>query len=187
VPPVSEGSHSRSSGKKGVTDPGKADRGQAHRNRKPEEQAETKKQDPAYFLEIQGHEDDAPGRAPLPPAEDASPPQHYEDLNQAIAAAKARWAEVNREALEAGTLPGEDDPDADPTATRDMMQAPPSSSSLDGGSEKNGIDRTTPPGKPPADTSVNHDPMLPFVARYQTFAVALSNPQQARPIIDVFV
>jgi hypothetical protein len=140
-------------------------------------------------------DDDPP---PLPG--DSSKPEQHDDLADALAAAKRRWAEVNQEALEADTLPGEvAEEEADGAEEMTAQQVPSSldpsrheapttkgahilttgfSPSADAGSRTKATDQ---------DVATRNELHRQSVIRYQSFAMALSNPHQTRPIIDVFV
>jgi len=138
---------------------------------------------------------------PLPG--DSSKPERYDDLADALAAAKRRWAEVNQEALEAHTLPGQttqqetdgaerpeqvtvhhvpplSEPSRDEAPTTSVRDIPtprfPTSTQAGAGTEV--ADQ---------DVAMRGDLHGPSVIRYQSFAMALSNPHQTRPVIDIFV
>ena len=147
---------------------------------------------------------------PLP--EDSSRSERYDDLATAIAAAKERWAEVNEEALEANALPGQGEheeaegdeeteeeaaqhiqsfPDPSryeaPTANGGVIQTPRFSSPGKTGLTTKALDPSAPLGETPPDVAVNGAHQRQLAIRYQSFAAALSNPHQTRPIIDIFV
>jgi hypothetical protein len=143
--------------------------------------------------------DDDPN--PLPG--DSSKPQPYDNLADALAAAKERWAEVNQETLEANTLPGKaaeegiDGARRTEEATAEHAPSSPVPSHHEAPAVT-GADPQNPRFSPSAETgsgkkATSHDvPMSndihrQSVIRYQSFAMALSNPHQTRPIIDVFV
>lgn len=143
VTPVSKDSRPRSASRDEVGEPPGGTKGRSSdQGHKAEEQREARKEKPAYFVEIERADADRldggspqpepeDSKEPLPLPGDPSRPKRYDDLADVIAAAKERWAEVNRETLEANALP--------------------------------------------------------LVIRYQSLAMALSNPHQTRPIIDLFV
>jgi len=147
----------------------------------------------------QSESDDDPH--PLPG--DPSKPERYDNLADALAAAKKRWAEVNQEALDANTLPGqaaEEKTDGAKEAGEVTAEHVPFSQdpSRHEAPRATGRDVHTPRFSPSADTgsgtkaASQDDPMSSdlhrqSVIRYQSFAMALSNPHQSRPIIDVFV
>ena len=102
------------------------------------------------------------GREALPlPGESSTPPPRM-FLAEALAAAKARWAEVNEEALEASTLPGQ------PLAEK----AP---------------GPTAPSGKDSTDAEMASGLQRRLTIRYENLATSLSNPYPTRPVIDLFV
>lgn len=141
---------------------------------------------------------------PHPLPGDASKPQQYDNLADALAAAKERWAEVNQEALTANTLPGqvaeEETGGAERTeeVTAEHVPSSPDPSRHEAPTATGG-DIRTPRFSPSADTDpgtakaasqdvpMSSDLHRQSVSRYQSFAMALSNPHQTRPIIDVFV
>jgi hypothetical protein len=72
--------------------------------RKAEVGGSAKTQAPPYFVEIRpGEAEGAGGGRQAGSSEDAPPP--HEALAEALAAAKARWVEVNQEVLEANPHP----------------------------------------------------------------------------------
>jgi hypothetical protein len=79
-----------------------------------------------------------------------------------LAAAKARWAEVNEEALEASTLPGQ------PLAEK-------------------ALDPTAPSGKDSRDAEMASGLQRRLTIRYENLATSLANPHPTRPVIDLFV
>jgi hypothetical protein len=140
---------------------------------------------------------------PHPLPGDSSKPEGYDDLADALAAAKQRWAEVNQEVLEANTLPGqaaEEETDGAPrTEEATARHVPPSPDpSRHEAPSATGGDIRTPRFSPSTDAGsgtraasqdvpMSSDLHRLSVSRYQSFAMALSNPHQTRPILDVFV
>jgi hypothetical protein len=148
------------------------------------------------------------GQEPLSLPGEPSQPKRYDDLSDLLEAAKRRWAEVNQESLEANALPGQSPEEAaegneeataglspsapDPSrydtqeANREVIHEHRFSSSADRRSTTKPLNPNAPPGAP-------QDPMLGSAVRhqqatrYQSFAMALSNPHQTRPIVDLFV
>jgi hypothetical protein len=143
------------------------------------------------------------GDDPHPLPGDSSKPEQYDNLTDALAAAKKRWVDVNQEALDANTLPGhvaEEKTDGARETEEVTAEQVPSSPdpSRHEAPTATGADTRTPRFSPSADTDprtkaasqdvpMSSDLHRQSVIRYQSFAMALSNPHQTRPIIDVFV
>jgi hypothetical protein len=200
VTPVSKDSRPRSAGRHEVGESPRGTKGRSSdRSYKAEERGEAGKGKPAYFVEIEGagtDDGEAAGRRPepdenkepLPLPGDPSRPKRYEDLADAIAAAKERWAEVNREALEANVLPRGGDPSEDAAAQQGgVAPSPPFSPPSGKNSGTEPVGESTPPKRTPGDVTTSRDAENLFVTRYQTLAMALSNPHRTRPLIDLFV
>ncbi len=194
VPPVLEGDRSRSSVQDEQGLPGKINRKPAARDRKAEAGGPAKTQSPPYVVELRPGqaEDSGKGtqtdssrgappsslesgtdkdREPPPLPGNSSTPAPREVLAEALAVAKARWAEVNQEALEANTLPGQPPPDpsgdAAPAEGRNITDTRRTSSTPDVEMSSGFLSRLT--------------------TRYENLEASLSNPHPAPPIIDVFV
>ncbi len=148
-------------------------------------------------------------RQEAPPAEDSRGSEPRRDLSEAIGRAKERWAEVNREIARARDSAGQDaerteEEEEDAVEEESNIQSFPDPSRY-ASPAPNGNVIYTPRFSPPQRSSLTTkalDPSAPLgppavavstagehqaAIRYQTFAMALSNPQQERPIIDVFV
>jgi len=184
---------------------GKKARSSTDSHRGHEARAEQKQSSPPESLPLDrsGNQQPKPEEESYPLPGDASKPERYDDLADALAAAKRRWAEVNQEALEAHTLPRQaDDDETDGAETPEEVTAqhvPPfSDPSRDETPTATAGHTLTPRFSPSADSSdrteVAHQDVAmgrdlhgPSVIRYQSFAMALSNPHQTRPIIDIFV
>ena len=101
VDPVSEGNRSRASVREETDRPVETIPNALAGDRKAEPETPAETQAPAYYVELRQQEeagsdrDSLPGKSPEPPA--------WESLAEALAAAKARWVEVNKETLEANT------------------------------------------------------------------------------------
>ncbi len=177
VPPVSEGNRSRSSVRDEAGLPGRMNSNPAARDQKAEVGGPAKTQEPAYFVE------------PLPG--DTSAPTPRELLAEALAAAKARWAEVNQEALEANTLPGQPLPDPSrdtvPAGNRGITDTPHPSSPADTGFSSKAPDSRAPSGKDSPDVEMASGLHRQLTIRYESLATSLSNPHPTKPVIDLFV
>jgi len=194
VPPVLEGDRSRSSVQDEQGLPGRINRKPAARDRKAEAGGPAKTQSPPLRCRTpagagrgfgQGTQTDSSRGAPpsslesgtdkdreAPPLPgDSSTPAPREVLAEALAAAKARWAEVNQEALEKNILSGQSLPDpsgdAAPAEGRDLTDTRRTSS--------------TP------DVEMSGGFLRRLTTRYENLEASLSNPHPAPPIIDVFV
>lgn len=108
VPPVSESNRPRSSGRDEAGLPGKVNQDPEFKDRKVEMGGPEKTQSPPTFVERR-------------PGGSSAPPPHVA-LAEALAAAKARWVEVNQEVLEANTLPGHSLPDSPHVEVNDGLQ-----------------------------------------------------------------
>ena len=193
VPAVSEGNRSRSSVRDEAGLPGKMNRNPAARDPKTEAGGSEKTQAPPYFVEFRerlesGTEE---GRETLPLPGESSTPAPHEVLAEALAAAKARWAEVNREALEANTLPGQPLPDtprdAAPVEGRDITDTPRTSSAEDVGFSSRALNPTASSGKDSPDVEMSNGLQHPLTVRYENLVTSLSNPHPTKPVIDLFV
>ena len=177
VPPVSEGNRSRSSVQDEAGLPEKTNRNPAARNRKTGAGESAKTEPPPYFVELR------PG--------ETSTPAPREFLAEALAAVKARWAEVNREALEANTLPGQPLPDsprdAAPVEGRDITDTPRTSSAEDVGFSSKALNPTASSGKGSPDVEMSDGLQHQLTVRYENLVTSLSNPHPTRPVIDLFV
>ncbi len=131
------------------------------------------------------------GRESLPLPGDSSAPAPREALTEALAAAKARWAEVNQEALEANTLPGQPLPDpssdAAPAEDRDITDTRRTPSTADVGFSSKAPDPTAPTAKDSPDVEMSNGLQRQLTIRYENLATSLSNPHPTRPVIDLFV
>ena len=163
VPPVSEDSRSRSTARDEVGVPGKTYSASSGRE-KAEQPVKEKTQEPAYFVEF-----------PLPSGERES---------AAVRSAKQHLAEAEpEEGQEPLSLAG--DP-SQPKRYDDLSDLLEAAKRRWTEVNQDALDRSIPPGPP-------HDPMLgsgvqrQLATRYQSFAMALSNPHQSRPIVDLFV
>ena len=129
-------------------------------------------------------------REALPLPGDSSAPTPREVLAEALAAAKARWAEVNQEALEANTLPGQPLPDpsrnAVPAENRGITDTPHPSSPVDTGVSSRAPD-SRPSGKDSPNVEMASGLHRQLTIRYESLATSLSNPHPTRPIVDLFV
>lgn len=144
-------------------------------------------------------------RDAIPLAGEARERTEPEDLAEAIGRTKERWAEVNREALEAREPAGREEqgdeeeeeeaaadiqsfPDpsryASPAPNGTTIYTPRFSPSSDSALTSRALDPAEPLGPP--EVSVTDAGQQQAAMRYQSFAMALSNPHQARPVIDVF-
>jgi hypothetical protein len=109
VPPVSEGSRSRASVRDETDRPPDAVRNSPARDPGPDPAGPTETQAPPYYVELRSRQGEG---AEQDPAWEKSPePPPPESLTEALAAARARWVEVNREILEAGTPDPKDFPE----------------------------------------------------------------------------
>lgn len=190
VPPVSEGNRSHSSSQDEAGLPEKVNRNPEPQDRKAETGGPAKTQAPPYSVELQpgeaedsgkvrltGSSQDAPpspfkseadkGREALPLPGDSSAPAPHEVLAEALAAAKALWAEVNQEALEANTL-----------RTYSTADVEFSSKALG---------PTAPTGKDSSDVEMSNGLQRQLTIRYENLATSLSNPHPTKPVIDLFV
>jgi hypothetical protein len=133
-----------------------------------------------------------------------------EDLAEAIGRTRERWAEVNREIAEARESAGREDSEAEEEEDEaeepaHNVQSFPHPSRYEAPAP-NGNPTYTPRFSPASESALTSralDPAAPLLGpsevavgdsgnrqakiRYQSFAMALSNPHQARPVIDVFV
>jgi hypothetical protein len=187
------------------TDKARQSGSSTHADHPREGRAEKKQSSPPESLPLEptGNGQPESDDDPHPLLGDSSKPQQYDNLADALAAAKTRWAEVNQEALEANTLPGqaaeEETNGARETegATAEHVPSSPDPSRHEAPKATGGEIRT-PRFSPSAETGsgtkaasqdvpMSSDLHRQSVIRYQSFAMALSNPHQTRPIIDVFV
>jgi hypothetical protein len=205
VPPVLEGDRSRSSVQDEESLPGKIRRKPAARDRKAEAGGPAKTQSPPYVVELRPGqaEDSGKGtqtgssrgaaasslesgtdkdREPPPLPGGSSTPAPREVLAEALAAAKARWAEVNQEALEANALPDQPLPDsphgAATTEGRDITDTHFSSRVPD---------LAAPSAKDSPDVEMSRGFHHRVTILYENLATSLSNPHPTKPLIDVFV
>jgi hypothetical protein len=131
-------------------------------------------------------------RETLPLTGDSSTPALRKPLAEALAAAKARWAEVNQEALEADILPGQPvaDSSSDPAAPaegRDITDTRRTSSTADMGFSSEALDPTAPSGKDSSEVERSNGLHRRLTIRYENLATSLSNPHPTRPVIDLLV
>jgi hypothetical protein len=214
VSPVSEGDRSRSSVRDEAGPPEKTQSNPAAPGRKDGAGGSAKTQAPPYFVEFRPVEAEGAGRCrqtgssedaltsplesrsdeereTLPLPGDSSAPAPREALAEALAAAKARWIEVNQEVLEANTLPGQSPPDspqdAAPVKGGDIMETRRTSSPTEQASSPKVPDSAPPSGKGSPDVEVGDGPRGRLAILYENLATSLSNPHPTKPLIDVFV
>jgi hypothetical protein len=152
--------------------------------------------------------DDPPG-AEQPPAREAPQRPESQDLAGALERVQQRWAEVNRGIVEARESTGRNEQrieqeEEDEAEEPGSVQSFPDPSRYESPAP-NGNSVFTPRFSPASDsvlTSKALDPAEPLgltevavsgagrrqaAIRYQSFAMALSDPHQTTPVIDVFV
>ncbi len=149
------------------------------------------------------------GREALSLPGDPSSPSPTEVLSDALANAKARWAEVNQEALESGTLPGQGDPiwaegmevtedlsaqtlsdtsgKAEAAENKNITEAGQASSQAEVGFSAGTQGQAAPTGEISMGAGPENGLQRQLTSRYESVSTSLSSPQPNRPIIDLFV
>jgi hypothetical protein len=133
------------------------------------------------------------GKGPetLPLPGDSPGSSRHEALAEALAAAKARWAEINKDVLEANALPGQSLPDptgeAAPAEGRDITDTRRHSSTRDAGFSSKTPDPTALSGKDSPGVEQSDVLHHRLASRYESLAASLSSPHPTQPLIDLFV
>lgn len=231
VPPVTEGDRSRSSRRDETGQSEKMNRNPTPQDQKAEIGRQATAREPAYFVELGPTARDEPlsadrvsadrltnrkeaaeaepakGRETIPLTGTASSPPPSDVLADALADAKARWAEVNREALQSGILPGRGEPvRAEGVEVAEDPSSPPVSDSSTTPAEGRGIaetgrthspaevrfpsealDSAAPSGQGSRGVEADNGLQRQLTSRYENMATSLSNPHPTQPIVDLFV